>query len=211
MRVTGSLQHVVGADHRVIPACTGNSIWRSIRYRSVSGHPCVCGEQRSEPCTCATMFGSSLRVRGTACQRLQRIDRSGVIPACAGNRLRYPVSVPAGRGHPCVCGEQHCEPTLRQRFPDGAVEGAAQMVAASRPIGRTSVAGAATCATWWSSFWVDPCGVATLDVVCHSEPQRATAQPVRGGEPCAACGASVAVEPSAVMGDGGGDGFEPGF
>ena len=91
---------------RVIPACAGNSRGAARRSGRVSGHPCVCGEQGSNRPSSASLYGSSLRVRGAVFGSRCGGTHIRVIPACAGNSLPW-VQTPSGiPGHPCACGEQ---------------------------------------------------------------------------------------------------------
>ena len=107
-RVRGTVRMLLLARRRkrFIPACAGNRGQRAISHFRNPVHPRVCGEQPTQSSSPPTTFGSSPRVRGTAC----RGDGWGLgkrfIPACAGNsagswlsRLHSPV-------HPRVCGEQ---------------------------------------------------------------------------------------------------------
>ena len=74
--------------HRIIPACAGNTPWRSARPSADGDHPRVCGEH-AVPVTCNDpSLGSSPRVRGT---------------------LYGYMAVAATNGdHPRVCGEHRC-------------------------------------------------------------------------------------------------------
>ena len=95
--VEGSSPRVRGAaevnglrDKRVgiIPACAGSRSCRGPPRALAWDHPRVCGEQKGEPARGYHGSGSSPRVRGAARLDRQRGCRLGIIPACAGSRLK---------------------------------------------------------------------------------------------------------------------------
>ena len=99
---------------RFIPACAGNG-QRIIQHpprRPV--HPRVCGERAPARALHQFHFGSSPRVRGTAC--LPRTCQIGArfIPACAGNGVEREAPLQSSAVHPRVCGE-------RGKYARGAV------------------------------------------------------------------------------------------
>ncbi len=95
---------VLGHDG-IIPACAGNTS----AYRLVSSatwdHPRVCGEHLHDQWIAEKKPGSSPRVRGTLDLHDCHGAVQGIIPACAGNTLPFPVNTGVSRDHPRVCGE----------------------------------------------------------------------------------------------------------
>ena len=87
VRGTGPHDRNRAALMRVIPACAGNSAGGDARPHLYAGHPCVCGEQVTDPSSFTDRSGSSLRVRGTGLVTALVRELKRVIPACAGNRL----------------------------------------------------------------------------------------------------------------------------
>ena len=71
----------------IIPACAGNSERWYETNPSLGDHPRVCGEQFLPSGAKSVCSGSSPRVRGTADPTRCIMQNSGIIPACAGNRL----------------------------------------------------------------------------------------------------------------------------
>ena len=57
------------------------------------------------PSVTAACMGSSPRVRGTLLRDCGRDDRTGIIPACAGNTLIGRGALPRSGDHPRMCGE----------------------------------------------------------------------------------------------------------
>ena len=91
--------------HGIISACAGNTPRRSRRGATSWDHPRVCGEHCMSPSVTAACMGSSPRVRGTLLRDCGRDDRTGIIPACAGNTLIGRGALPRSGDHPRVCGE----------------------------------------------------------------------------------------------------------
>ncbi len=71
----------------------------------VRDHPRVCGEHWSPKSIKTEPPGSSPRVRGTQRHRARDSNRTGIIPACAGNTDHACAPVRDSRDHPRVCGE----------------------------------------------------------------------------------------------------------
>ncbi len=69
-------------------------------------HPRVRGEQLATGSRVLQILGSPPRARGTATRRAAPPSRSGITPACAGNRCRTPRRAAAAEDHPRVRGEQ---------------------------------------------------------------------------------------------------------
>ena len=72
--------------HRFIPACAGNSLFRSSGNPEIAVHPRVCGEQYWP--------------------EKEALSDLRFIPACAGNRPKLERGIPDPAVHPRVCGEQ---------------------------------------------------------------------------------------------------------
>ena len=73
-------------NHRITPACAGNSNRPAIVRGTCKDHPRVCGEQRALRMKIRSMFGSPPRVRGTERLHLCIVQPRRITPACAGNR-----------------------------------------------------------------------------------------------------------------------------
>ena len=67
----------------------------------------MCGEQITWKIVKSPPKGSSPRVRGTGSEARDKPASYGIIPACAGNRSKTPVTWSYWRDHPRVCGEQN--------------------------------------------------------------------------------------------------------
>ena len=74
--------------------------------RGQRDHPRVYGEQQLDRCERGTNRGSSPRVRGAGHGTGDDKTESGIIPACAGSRLRGFRRISRRWDHPRVCGEQ---------------------------------------------------------------------------------------------------------
>ena len=68
-------------------------------------HPRVCGEHAADGLAVLEAQGSSPRMRGTRCSVITRNGSTGIIPAYAGNTLRWTRYHCRRRDHPRVCGE----------------------------------------------------------------------------------------------------------
>ena len=91
---------------RFIPACAGNGRTRRPPGRAPSVHPRVCGERAGLFRHFFPLFGSSPRVRGTACRAQTASCRFRFIPACAGNGCGTSRRCCCRSVHPRVCGER---------------------------------------------------------------------------------------------------------
>ena len=67
-------------------------------------HPRVCGADPSFSPASIHWEGSSPRVRGRRRQHHRRGGRPGLIPACAGQTVRWPLGSSSTTAHPRVCG-----------------------------------------------------------------------------------------------------------
>ena len=112
--VSGSSPRVRGTPTRwnrpprgggIIPACAGNTQVAYGRIPNTRDHPRVCGEHIHRLSRSEEASGSSPRVRGTHNVLVVRIEKDGIIPACAGNTLNRPHEMRHARDHPRVCGE----------------------------------------------------------------------------------------------------------
>ena len=106
VRGTADRHHYDSNQHRITPACAGNSPYLPICQNWEKDHPRVCGEQGVPLSTNTVRVGSPPRVRGTASALGRVIGESGITPACAGNSGRGGKSSTSSRDHPRVCGEQ---------------------------------------------------------------------------------------------------------
>ena len=98
----------------IIPACAGNRPWPQFGGVAGRDHPRVCGEQEHLSADEYIAEGSSPRVRGTVAALLPPMLSTGIIPACAGNRLTSLGGAYSGGDHPRVCGEQCTQPVIIQ-------------------------------------------------------------------------------------------------
>ena len=102
VRAACAIACVVG----IIPACAGNSRWATPQAVHLRDHPRVCGEQASSTTFCFVVAGSSPRMRGTGSSNNVIKAVTGIIPACAGNRVPCEKTTIVLWDHPRVCGEQ---------------------------------------------------------------------------------------------------------
>ena len=72
---------------RIIPAYAGNTEARSTPACPKWDHPRVCGEHQHDGKTVLVLQGSSPRMRGTHRHDSAGTQRTGIIPAYAGNTL----------------------------------------------------------------------------------------------------------------------------
>ena len=105
MRGTRSCWCLACADCGIIPAYAGNTAWSIAWPISLRDHPRVCGEHGTKCWKPRTPPGSSPRMRGTQGLQRQDLSRHGIIPAYAGNTLRWRHGSCRCRDHPRVCGE----------------------------------------------------------------------------------------------------------
>ena len=90
----------------ITPACAGNRRISSLMKTEKWDHPRVCGEQAQKNAQRVREAGSPPRVRGTEYQEWDYILKSGITPACAGNRELSDWAAVNLQDHPRVCGEQ---------------------------------------------------------------------------------------------------------
>ena len=114
VRTRGSSPHVRGTllptlalslALGIIPACAGNTSWRSTTVAHWRDHPRMCGEHRMDCLGHCVSLGSSPHVRGTLGALLTEFVEQGIIPACAGNTRRSTATNRGARDHPRMCGE----------------------------------------------------------------------------------------------------------
>ena len=84
--------YTVSGISGIIPACAGSSTSSSSDKNSRRDHPRVCGEQARPNQSAHNGAGSSPRVRGAALASNGGRSQYGIIPACAGSRLKNPSS-----------------------------------------------------------------------------------------------------------------------
>ena len=89
----------------IIPACAGNTSWRSITGRPWRDHPRMRGEHWAWSLRVHCDWGSSPHARGTLCLKSFISHTFGIIPACAGNTLPPARDLHATRDHPRMRGE----------------------------------------------------------------------------------------------------------
>ena len=90
-RVRGTLINALDKRDasRLIPACAGNMLPAGPELPAKPAHPRVCGEHRLTLCANTYCLGSSPRVRGTFSGAGPGACIFRLIPACAGNILRW--------------------------------------------------------------------------------------------------------------------------
>ena len=84
-RGTDGLATIVGARHRITPACAGNSRGLSKIWYAKKDHPRLRGEQRRWSLLSRRVPGSPPLARGTVFLPAWVRARAGITPACAGN------------------------------------------------------------------------------------------------------------------------------
>ena len=89
VRGTRTARTETGGDPGIIPACAGNTTSATHQAPSGGDHPRVCGEHSLMPSPSSSTSGSSPRVRGTPDGRRKSVEDMGIIPACAGNTVRW--------------------------------------------------------------------------------------------------------------------------
>ena len=106
-RVRGTRDDYLGQDEHqgIIPACAGNTATPMRHEASPRDHPRVCGEHPRWLRGSIIARGSSPRVRGTPCPLVLQLQRTGIIPACAGNTAELLEELLNDGDHPRVCGE----------------------------------------------------------------------------------------------------------
>ncbi len=89
----------------IIPACAGNTTNSYAIVLFPRDHPRMRGEHSCEYVNANTTQGSSPLARGTRRRRSLRLQRLGIIPACAGNTAGMASCPRRGRDHPRMRGE----------------------------------------------------------------------------------------------------------
>ena len=160
-RVRGTRDDYLGQDEHqgIIPACAGNTATPMRHEASPRDHPRVCGEHPRWLRGSIIARGSSPRVRGTPCPLVVQVQRTGIIPACAGNTAGSRRAPAASRDHPRVCGE-HLIPHLATSFGVGSsprVRGTPEAFDAFMPYGGIipACAGNTVCGEFSSAAWGD--------------------------------------------------------
>ena len=95
----------------IIPAYAGNTCRRCCGCRQSEDHPRVCGEHNSCCLVIVRLRGSSPRMRGTPTCRVSVLRNGGIIPAYAGNTIRWYQACVTYWDHPRVCGEHRMAPS----------------------------------------------------------------------------------------------------
>ena len=98
----------------LIPACAGKTVVLFSLFSLVRAHPRVCGENTPAQVLSLQARGSSPRVRGKLHSQCVFIERSGLIPACAGKTATRSPPPPSPTAHPRVCGENRDRKRLYQ-------------------------------------------------------------------------------------------------
>ena len=105
MRGTQDAASAYAEVRRFIPAHAGNTYYRRKTQSEKTVHPRACGEHSSSAGTCATIAGSSPRMRGTQRGARDRPPGRRFIPAHAGNTWRSRRRTARPAVHPRACGE----------------------------------------------------------------------------------------------------------
>ena len=90
----------------ITPACAGRSACQKDGYGAGEDHPRVCGEESSMISSMLPLEGSPPRVRGGVSPSPNATPTTGITPACAGRRVRFPSRPRSRWDHPRVCGEE---------------------------------------------------------------------------------------------------------
>ena len=103
----GTLVQSVDAERGdgIIPAYAGNTKPICPISRPCRDHPRICGEHLCPNCLCTALTGSSPHMRGTPVGMPSASRLVGIIPAYAGNTVKYSGNIGNGRDHPRICGE----------------------------------------------------------------------------------------------------------
>ena len=119
----GSSPHVRGArcfatvfldGFGIIPACAGSTWSMAIGTAWDGDHPRMCGEHRISVNTVSSSAGSSPHVRGALRETRQKLQYSGIIPACAGSTFDMIEILRQIGDHPRMCGEHVRRQSVRQ-------------------------------------------------------------------------------------------------
>ena len=106
VRGTAALPVLELGQHRITPACAGNSSFSFSLAAFDWDHPRVCGEQPFHAPSPTQTAGSPPRVRGTDRCFFSYAYSRGITPACAGNSVKGLPALGGLQDHPRVCGEQ---------------------------------------------------------------------------------------------------------
>ena len=119
MRGTPGTRTPHGILARIIPAYAGNTDVWSRRATVSRDHPRVCGEHGRQTRGSNCVTGSSPRMRGTLCRQHHGSRHAGIIPAYAGNTLKWFPTAGLLGDHPRVCGE-HLRFSTRAHIRQGS-------------------------------------------------------------------------------------------
>ena len=92
---------------RIIPAYAGNTHTHCQSTLRPWDHPRICGEHLYGPWLRPRSMGSSPHMRGTLSEERNVDNKTGIIPAYAGNTAPRTASQPWNRDHPRICGEHY--------------------------------------------------------------------------------------------------------
>ena len=87
-----------------IPACAGQPLCTVSTLRFIRAYPRVCGATLERPRSFTAVVGLSPRVRGNRDAQQQVSDKTGPIPACAGQPTPSASKSITARAYPRVCG-----------------------------------------------------------------------------------------------------------
>ncbi|EEP20775.1 hypothetical protein BIFANG_03345 [Bifidobacterium angulatum DSM 20098 = JCM 7096] len=142
-----------GARPGIIPACAGNT-WQGYAIRPICrDHPRVCGEHVCVDGAEACALGSSPRVRGTLTVSITHGGFSGIIPACAGNTLRWSVLGLMHWDHPRVCGEHKHQRCHANRYRGSSPRVRGTHLATTTHVLRIGIIPACAGNTTWRVRW----------------------------------------------------------
>ena len=100
----------------IIPAHAGNTVNDSIVCHDREDHPRSCGEYLREAFRCRAVPGSSPLMRGIRVRKRYRLEKSGIIPAHAGNTVPLYRTGRTCEDHPRSCGEYYVPVRSTSRF-----------------------------------------------------------------------------------------------
>ena len=104
-RGTPAPMQAMGPQHRLIPACAGNTVRGCALSLKSWAHPRMRGEHNHAANALRLPTGSSPHARGTRAASPFRDALTGLIPACAGNTRIYTHTWKRGWAHPRMRGE----------------------------------------------------------------------------------------------------------
>ena len=88
----------------IIPACAGSTCWGNTPPPMSKDHPRMRGVHYSVPISFVLISGSSPHARGPHLFGTATLQRSGIIPACAGSTLCDSYACQPNRDHPRMRG-----------------------------------------------------------------------------------------------------------